>query len=261
MSHLRFTLFAASVALAFFLGMVAFLEVGRRLGARQIAKRGAEARVGVGIVDGSVYGLLGLLIGFSFSGAAGRFDQRRLLVAEEANAMSTAWKRIDLLPVPQRTTVRDGFRRYVDAVLAWYSETPGSFEAVYQPTDVSRAEDDVWSQSVAETLTKSGEPARILLLPALNDVFGAVERERAARRIHPPFIIFAMLGITALATALFAGYGMATTSTRNWIYMLGIAATVSLATYVIVELEYPRLGLVRANAIDAALRDVRASME
>src|SRR5207237_339934 len=106
----------------------------------------------------------------------------------------------------------------------------------------------------------AGDPARMLLLPALNDLFGAVERERAARRIHPPVLIFAMLGVAALASALFAGYGLASGATRPLLYMIGIAAAISIATYVILELEYPRLGLVRVNAMDRALTELRATM-
>jgi hypothetical protein len=82
-----------------------------------------------------------------------------------------------------------------------------------------------------------------------------------ARRMHPPTLIWAMLGITALATGLFAGYGMAAGPMRNWIYIIGIAASVSIATYVIIELEYPRLGLFRVTAIDRALVELRATME
>ena len=70
-----------------------------------------------------------------------------------------------------------------------------------------------------------------------------------------------MLGTVALATALLAGYGMATGHARNWVYMVGFAATTAVATYVIVDLEFPRLGLIRVNSFDQALVDVRASMK
>jgi hypothetical protein len=261
MLHVRFTLLTIGIATALFLAMLLFLELGRRLGVRQAERRGAEARVGVGVVDGSVYALLALLVGFSFSGAAGRFDQRRHLVADEVNAAGTAWQRADLLPPDQRMAIREGFRRYVDALIAWYAGSAAPTDLVNQPASVTRAQDDLWSRSVEACLTKAGEPARMLLLPALNDMFGAVEKERMARRIHPPLVIFAMLGIAAVASALFAGYGLASGTTRNWIYMIGIAATVAIAVYVILELEYPRLGAFRINAMDETLVELRATME
>jgi len=259
--HVQFLLLTVAVAVGLFVAMLVSLELGRRFGVRQGERRGPDARVGVGVVDGSVYGLLALLLGFTFSGAAQRFDHRRELISEQVNATGTAWQRLDLLAADQQVTTRDAFRRYVDALIAWYGESPSSMETVKEPKQVTQAMNALWSLSVAACQTPRGESARVLLLPALNDMFGATDRERLARRIHPPTVIFVMLGITALATALFAGYGLGSGKSRNWIYMLGIAAAVSIATYVILELEYPRLGLFRVNAMDEALVELRATMQ
>src|SRR5689334_16192208 len=98
MTHLEFALFSISLGLAIFGAMLLLLEIGRRLGVRQAGRLGAQSRLGAGLVDSAVYGLLALLMGFTFSGAAGRFDERRHLVADEVNMASTAWKRIALVP-------------------------------------------------------------------------------------------------------------------------------------------------------------------
>ena len=255
----RFAVFAACIALALFAVLLLLIEIGRRFGVRQASLRGTAARAGVGVVDGSVYGLLALLIGFMFSGAASRFDERRHLIAQEVNVMGTAWQRIDVLPDEQQDAIRTLFRGYVDALLAWYDEAPGSQQTVHEPPALTRAQNELWARSVAVAVMPSNA-ARSLYLSALNDMFGAVDEERMARRIHPPSIIFGMLGIAALTTALFAGYGLASGVSRNWIYMIGVAATIAIATYVILELEYPRLGLVRVNAMDRAVVELRATM-
>lgn len=259
--HLRFALLTMGVTVGLFVSMLLFLELGRRRGIRATAKRGPDARVGVGVVDSAVYGLLGLLIGFTFSGATSRFDQRRQLVADEANAAGTAWQRVALLPVDQQTPIHDRFRRYMDTLLGWYGEAPGYTDTVREPPAVTRAQDELWAQSVATCLTATGEKARMLLLPALNDLFGAVEKERVARRMHPPAVIWIMLCGTALAAALFAGYALSSAATRNRMYSIGFAACVSLAVYVVIELEYPRLGLIRSTAIDQTLVELRATWD
>jgi hypothetical protein len=256
-----FTLRAVGIAVGLFIAMMLFLEIGRRLGLRQFRKRGSEARVGVGVVDASVYSLFALLVGFSFSGAAERFNERRLYIADEVNVAGTGWRRIDLLPAERQPVVREGFRNFADALIRWYSQVPRSKEPIHQPASLTSAQDDLWSRAVNACLSPGGEPARMLLLPALTDLFGVVEKERMARRIHPPLVIFAMLGIAALATALFAGYGLAVGAKRNWIYMIGISASVAMAVYVIIELEYPRLGLFRVDAMDQTLVELRATME
>src|SRR6185312_2615841 len=94
MRRSRRGLLAIGVAAALWVGMVLCLEVGRRIGVAHLRAWGAEARSGVGAVDCAVFGLLALLAGFTFNGAAGRFDRRRELVAEEANSIGTAWQRI-----------------------------------------------------------------------------------------------------------------------------------------------------------------------
>jgi hypothetical protein len=261
MLHLRFALLTVGIGIALFFALLLLLELGWRLGIRQSRKRGADSRAGVGVVDAAVYGLLALLIGFAFSGAASRFDHRKELIADVANAAGTAWQRADMLPAEQQAMIHEGMRRYLDALITWYASDADSTPKFHEPAALTLAQDNLWSRSVAACLTTGGEPARMLLLPSLNELFGAVEKERMARRMHPPPVIFAMLGIAALAAALFAGYGLASSSTRNWIYMIGIAATVSIAVYVILELEYPRLGLARVTDMDQTLVELRATME
>jgi hypothetical protein len=208
-----------------------------------------------------VYALLAFLLGFSFNGAATRFDNRRALVGDEANAAGTAWQRIDLLPVERQPAIRTALRAYIDALIAAYAAPSGLTNVHLEPAAVTRAENDLWTLAVAACRAREGEQARMLLLPGQNELFDAVNREYIARRIHPPVVIFVMLGLTALAGAVFVGYAIASGPTRNWIYMIGVAATISAATFVIVELEYPRLGLIRVDAMDQTLAEVRATMD
>ena len=82
------------------------------------------ARAGLGAVDGAVFALLGLMIAFTFSGAASRLEVRRQLIVQEANAIGTAYLRLDLLPPGAQPGLREDFRQYVDARLAVYSKLP-----------------------------------------------------------------------------------------------------------------------------------------
>ena len=118
------TFYAPLFATGLFVGAFAFLEIGRRFGRREIARDGEKAHTGLGAVEGALFGLLGLLIAFSFSGAMSRFDARRHLIVDEANAIGTAWLRIDLLPPAVQPELRDLFRRYLDAHLQIYRKLP-----------------------------------------------------------------------------------------------------------------------------------------
>jgi hypothetical protein len=261
MNHTKFTLISIGVALSLFLAIILFIELGRRFGVRQSRKHGTDARIGVGAVDSVVYGLLALLIGFTFNGAAARFDDRRHLVIEQVSAMSTAWQRFDMLPAESQPAIRAGFLRYVDAVIATNGAPPASPEQKRARESAREAEDVVWNLAVAAVTDDGGERARMLVLPAINEVSDAVDAERMAQRLHPPILVWIMLAIAALAGALFAGYGMSTGSRRNWMYILGVAATIAIATFVILELESSRLGLIRIDNVDESLRLLRARMK
>jgi hypothetical protein len=255
----NYAAFSAGIAIALFFAMLLFLELGRRVGLRQAAKNGTAGPTGVGVVDGAVFGLFSLLLGFTFSGATTRFDGRRALIIQEVNAIGTAWDRIDVLPAEPQPAIRAGFRTYMDALVATFTDTARKRDPFNNPASMAATQKDIWSQSVAATITADGDKARMLLLPALNEMFGAVERERLARRSHPPIVIYVMLGLAALASSLFGGYALSKTPKRNWMYIVGVAATVSVTAYVILELETPRLGVIQVDANDLA--QLRATMK
>mgnify|MGYP001064187145 CR=1 FL=1 len=111
---------SALFAFALFVGMLILLYVGRRLGAQHLASDPKGARTGTGTIEAAVFALLGLLIAFTFSGAVSRFDARRHLIVEEANAIGTAYLRLDLLPTGSQPTLRKEFSRYVEYRLEVY---------------------------------------------------------------------------------------------------------------------------------------------
>jgi hypothetical protein len=256
----RIVLHGATIALGLFGGVLVSLELGRRFGMRRLARHGADARVGVGVVDRAVYGLFALLTGFTFSGAANRFDARRAILAQQIDAIRTAWIRIDALPVDARPAVRDATRQYVDALIASYEEPASIEDAIREPPAVAAAAQQLWTRALAACLAPGGDAARPLLLPAVSAVFSTVESERLARVFHPPPLVFALLGLTALAASLFAGYAMASAAPRNWLHMIGVAATIAVAWYAIAQLEFPRLGRVKVGDLDRALTELRATM-
>jgi hypothetical protein len=100
-----------------------------------------------------------------------------------------------------------------------------------------------------------------LLLPALNAMIDITTTRTIALQTHPPTIVFAMLFMVALASALLAGHGLAGGKGRNWLHMVGFAAIIAVVVYVILDLEFPRLGLIRVEAFDHALVELLRSMK
>src|SRR5262249_35035668 len=145
-----------------------FLEVGRRIGVRRRAADAEGAQEGVGAIESAVFGLLGLLVAFTFSGAATRFDARRQLIVEEANDIGTAYLRIDLVPTDAQPAVRESVRRYVEARLEVYRRMPDLAAAKEQMLKATQLQGEIWRQAVTACQASPTPPATLLLLPALN---------------------------------------------------------------------------------------------
>lgn len=246
---------------AFLLLMLLASELGRRLGVAQIARDPEGLAKGIGAAEAAVFGLLGLLLAFSFSGAASRFEDRRHLVTVEANAIGTAWLRIDLLSAEAQPQMRDLFRGYLDGRLDTYRHGDDLAAARASLAEDALLQGRIWSLAVTETL-KPGVPtqAGMLLLPALNEMIDITTTRAMATRNHPPLVVFMMLAALALVGALLVGYGTSINKQRTWLHTLVFAVILSITTYVIVDLEFPRLGLIRVDSADQVLTDLRASM-
>ena len=243
-----------------FIGMLILLETGRRIGLARMAGEDDAAK-GLAAVEGAVYGLLGLLLAFTFSGAASRYETRRHLIVEEANAIGTAYLRLDLLSAGPRDLLKEKFRRYVDSRLDFYSKIQDP-EAARQSFDRSvELQGMIWSEAVAAGPTAPIQQAPMLLLPALNQMIDITTTRAVALQLHPPAIIYWMLGGLALLSALLAGYSMAQSKTHSWLHMFVYAAILALIYYVILDLEFPRLGLIRIDAADELLVSVRQAMK
>ncbi|HKZ08942.1 MAG TPA: DUF4239 domain-containing protein [Methylomirabilota bacterium] len=255
-----FSYVGIAIAALLLVAIVAMLELGRRLGLRRAGREGEGE--GTGALAGAVYGLLALLIAFTFSGATGRFDERRHLVVQEANAIGTAYLRIDMAASGAQPALRDGFRRYLDARIEAYKKLPDLAAAYAELEQANRLQGEIWAQAVAATRMPDSHPSLgVLLLPALNEMFDITTTRTVAARIHPPVIIFAMLIALALVAAVLAGHDLARGTSRRWLHTLGYAAILSVTIYVIIDIEFPRLGLIRVDAIDQVLVDLRAGMK
>jgi hypothetical protein len=252
---------APLIAIGLFAAMVLLLSIGKQLGARRLELDPEGARAGVSAVDGAVFGMLGLLIAFTFSGASTRFEARRALVVEEANAIGTAWLRLDLLPSTAQPEMRERFRAYLDSRIEVYHDTTDLAEVNANLARSAALQNGIWAAAVVSCREPGMQRTTILLLPALNQMIDITTTRTMAARFHQPILIFGVLFALASISSLLAGYGMAGSRKQSWVHMIGFAAITSMAIYVILDLEYPRRGLIRIDASDQVLIGLRASMD
>jgi hypothetical protein len=244
------TVFPATAALLLFPAMIVLLEAGRRLRIRHGPTEGSSA------IEGAIFGLFGLLLAFTFSGAITRYDNHRLLLTQEVNAIGSAYLRVDLLPAQSQPELRQTFRAYVTSRLHL-------FDAVGEEItpESAQLQEEIWQRSVAAAAAPGANPdATKLLLPAINDMIDITTTRQNAFHMHPPPVVYWLLFAFSGGSALMAGYSMKR-GPRDWVYLITLAAAVTLTVYTILDVEYPRQGLIHLRHMDQSLIQLRDSMK
>jgi len=260
-SGLSYNAIAFLIVLGLFAGMLLLLIIGQRLGQRSLGQETDVVRSRLTGVETAIFGLMGLMIAFTFSGAAARYELRRQLVVEEANTIGTAYLRLDLLPAASQPALREKFRQYVAARIAVYRVLPDIGASDAQAAIAMTLQNEIWT-GVLAVLKEAPPQATIVVIPALNEMIDVTTTRAIAAHTHTPKLIFAVLLILGLVCSLLTGYVLAYTKTRHaWIHLFAFAVVVTLTIYVIFDLDYPRFGFIQLDFADQALIDLLAGMK
>jgi hypothetical protein len=264
---MMFLLFSLAIAVAFVAGSLLLMNLGRRLGNRHIARQGGDPMAGLNAIESAVFALMGLILAFALSGALQRFDERRELILQEANAISTAYDRLDLIEAGQRKLLKAKVKEYLGARLELY-RLPADFSlehgmTLYSPQQMVRIlalKKEIWNAAMANCPADNVGAACALIVPSLNAAFEAARLRTGVAERHPPQIIYVMLFGLGLGGALMAGFSMAASRNRSWLHMAAYAAALGFVLYIITDIEFPRLGLIQVNYFDHFLQEVYDQM-
>lgn len=252
---------AALFSVTLFLGVIACVRIGWHRGRARLSTGGEQAVAGLGALEGAVYALMGLLLAFTFTGAADRFQQRRGLIVEEVNAIGTAWQRLDLLDADTRADVRALLRQYLDARIQTYANVRDAAAVASALETSGELQDAIWIRVVSAAREDPTPRIASSLLPPVGEMFDIASTRTLATQQHPPLAIYLMLGFLVLVSSLLAGFGMAKSVSLSRLHVLGFAAIVSITIYLILDLEFPRLGLLRVDDFDQAFLQLRQLMQ
>lgn len=239
--------------------LLACIETGRRI---RLRHKDEEASGGLSVIDGAVFGLLGLLLAFAFSGADSRFEARRQLIVQETNEIGTAWLRVNLLPASAQPQLRADYRQYVDDRIAFYrdlNDNPQQARADFANSNTLQTK--IWSESIAAARQDPNPAVLSLVLSSLNDMIDITTTRAVALETHPPLAIYILLFVLALASSLIAGFSMGDRRKRPWLHTIVYAVALTVTIYTILDLEFPRAGIVRVDRYDQVLINQRNSMD
>jgi hypothetical protein len=199
-----------------------------------------EERDDFGIILSATLTLLGLLIGFSFSMAISRYDQRKNYEEAEANAIGTEYVRADLLPPGDRARVRELLRMYVDERVLFYTTRDRGRLAKIN-TDTAELQNELWA-TVRPAATAQPTAIIALVISGMNDVLNSQGYTQAAWWNRIPLAAWALMAAIAICCNLLVGYGA---RRRDWHIFLILPMAVSLAFFLISDIDSPRGGAIR----------------
>lgn len=194
--------------------------------------------------------LLGLLIGFSFSMAIGRYDQRKNYEEEEANAIGTEYLRVGLLPDTFRTRVEGQLVQYLDLRIRRYA-AHASNDITELASGTARLQGEMWS-AVANAAVANPTPVMATVVTGMNDVINRQGYTQAARLNRIPLPAWGLMALIALFSNFLIGFGA---KRQHSTMFLIVPLAIAVSFLLIADIDSPQGGLIRVapqNLIDLA---------
>lgn len=235
------------------------LEFGYRLGMWRHTRASEEKESPVGAMVGSILGLLAFLLAFTFSMAATRFDEKRMIVLDEANAIGTTYLRTRLLPEPHGTESAKLLREYVKVRLPDLrkGDVAQTIAQIIKRSD--ELHEQLWSHAVAAA-DKKPTPITATFVNALNEMIDLhAKRVLIGTRNRIPFIIWVMLFSLAALGMAAMGYQSGLSGTRRSPAMIGMVIAFAGVLFLIADLDRGHEGLLTVS--QQSMIDLQKSMQ
>ncbi len=219
-------------------------QIGEYLGKRRPALADAE-RQDLGVILAAALTLLGLIIGFTFSMAVTRYDQRKSREADEANAIGTEYVRLGLLPAPHAAKLRGLLMNYLNQRVSFYlTRDPRRIEQINGVT--AKLQSDLWS-AIEAAAAAQPTPIVALAVSGLNDVLNSQGYTQAAWWNRIPPEAWALMGTIAVCCNVLFGFTVRSTGARHAVLFLVLPLIVGTSFFLIADLDSPRAGVIRVS--------------
>ena len=234
------------IAIVMFALVLAACEIGRRLGLARQGEPDSLRTLMTGI-GGAVLGLLGLLLGFSLSMAISRWDDRRNIIIQEANAIGTLSLRAGLLEEPLRAQLRGALHTYTQAriVLGGSRDRPDVLrEALNESGDLHIV---MWSIVEHANVPSTTNPALASLINSANEVIDLHESRLASLQNHlPPKLFYLLLTLAALSVG-FLAWSFGAAAQRGRIPMILLSILIGALMLLIMDVNRPQRGIIEVG--------------
>jgi len=240
--------------------MVFAIEAGHRLGDAVRRRSEEEKEPPVSAKMAAILGLLGFILAFTFGIVTDRYDDRKELVRNEANAIGTAYLRTDFMSEPDRSKTKNLFREYLDTRIA-AAESRNLNKQHNALIESTRIQRQLWDMAVVNAFKDMNSDVAALYIDALNQVIDIhALRVAVGMQARIPAGIWLVLYLLVILGMMGVGYqtAIAQSARRSWATLI-MAFSFSLVIMLIVSLDRPRSGFIMVS--QQPLADLRASMD
>lgn len=212
---------------------------------------------GLGPVEASLFGLLGLLLAFTFGMAGSRFDSRRTVIVEEANNIGTAVLRTDMYNDSMKAAFKKDFAPYIEARIAYYEAGRDTAKVNQLKIESDKYAALLWSRAATLSKEPSNLAASNQMVPALNAMMDVTIVREAALKARVPDSIVLLLIVMLLVCSFFAGFALPLDKKVEQLTIIGFALFTVAVMFVILDLDRPRRGLINLDANQQYMKDLR----
>lgn len=251
--------FTDQVSVFFLVGaiLLAMAEIGYRLGLR-LHHAGDDSRAKqIELVQGSVLGLMSLLLGFTFAMAVQRFDDRKAVVVSEANAIGTAYLRASFLPDASKFESEDLYRRYTDLRLRFMTDGLTAEGLAAHQAEAAKLQRRLWTL-VSQAGRETPNTMISSYAAALNEVIDLDALRMASFRNHVPGAVWLLLLALTSAGCWLTGYRAGAAGRRTRLSLIALPILITVVITLISDLDHPRQGLIGLD--ERSLQELRASL-
>jgi len=223
---------------------------------RLLEKHPDDVPESLGTLEGSLLGLMALMLAFSFGMGATKFESRRTLAVKEANAIGAAILRTNMYPDSIRHLFLADFDIYIDKRMDYY-------QANYHTEDrdaAIRAADEISLRMFKRATALSHDPANLVssqqMVPILNEMIDLVVERDAMRAARIPTLILVMLLLLTMVSAFMSGYSHKAKK-RNLVMILAFTLMTTFTLYIVMELDRPQRGLITIDYAQQKIIDLK----
>jgi hypothetical protein len=243
------------IAIVLLILLILFYILGYRLRLRKINRSKDQAVEDLSAINGTLLGLLALLLAFAFSMSNSRFDTRRAMIIEEANNIGTVILRTDIYPDSMRQLLRGQLKDYVEARISFIQAGMDEKKIVETYLKANEISNKIWSTAanyakIDNITTRTSE-----LIPALNAMIDITTTRRAAGESTIPDSIMYFLFVLCLCSAFLLGYDIK--NKFDWIVLIGFAIMLSATVFTIIDMDRPRSGFINMDKPNEKIIELR----